>query len=177
FFLPTAAPANRMAHDPLAWKSLTWASKVFLSLVIAAGTAVLLYGVIHQSSNNLAEFLCYLGIAAVASRFRVTPPGITGTISVNFLFILLAIMELSFSETLMLGCVSILVQCWYPERPSAIRVTFNVCAGAFSIALAYFVYHYALFRLAIGSRPLLLGAAAAAYFVAYTGSVAVAISL
>src|SRR5208337_4809942 len=130
-----------------------------------------------QSSYNISEFLCYLGIAILASRFRVTLPGITGTISVNFLFILLGIMELSFSETLLLGCVSILVQCWQRRRPSAIQVTFNLCAGAFSIGLAYFVYHYALFRLAINSRPLLLCVAAVTYFVANTGSIAVVISL
>jgi diguanylate cyclase (GGDEF)-like protein/putative nucleotidyltransferase with HDIG domain len=166
-----------MAQDSLYWKSLTLASKVFISLVIATGTVVLLYGAIHQSSNNIAEFLCYLGIAALASRFRVTLPGITGTISVNFLFILLAIMELSFSETLLLGCVSVLVQCWKPERLSAMQIAFNACAGAASIALAYFVYHYALFRLAIDSRPLLLGVAATTYFLANTGSIAAVISL
>ena len=166
-----------MAQDSLYWKSLTLPAKAFISLVIITGTMVLLYGAIHQSSYNIAEFLCYLGIAALASRFRVTLPGITGTISVNFLFILLAIMELSFSETLLLGCVSILIQCWKPEKPSAIQIAFNACAGATSIALAYFVYHYALFRFAIDSRPLLLGVAAVTYFVANTGSIAVVISL
>ena len=166
-----------MAHDSLAWRNLTPTAKVFISSIIAGGIAVLLYGVTHQSSYNIAEFLCYLGVAILASRFRVVLPGITGTISVNFLFILLGIMELSFSETLWLGCVSILVQGWQNQRPRAIQVTFNLCAGAFSIGIAYFVYHYALFRLAINSRPLLLAVAAATYFVANTGSIAVVISL
>jgi diguanylate cyclase (GGDEF)-like protein/putative nucleotidyltransferase with HDIG domain len=168
---------NRMTQDSLNWKGLSWTSKFFISLVIIAGTAVLVFGAVHQSSNNIAEFLCYLGIAALAARFRVSLPGITGTISVNFLFILLAIMELSFSETLLLGCVSVLVQCWKPQRPSAIQIAFNACAGAISIGLAYFVYHFALFRLAIDSRPLLLGIAATTYFVANTVSIAAVISL
>jgi diguanylate cyclase (GGDEF)-like protein/putative nucleotidyltransferase with HDIG domain len=97
--------------------------------------------------------------------------------SVNFLFILLGILELSFSETLTLGCLSILIQSLYPERPNVVQATFNVCAGAFSTALAYFVYHYSGFEAIVDSRPLLLGVAATTYFIANTGSIAVVISL
>jgi len=159
------------------WRQLTPGAKLFIGLVIIVGTGVLLYGAIHQSSKNIAEFICYLGIAVLASRLKVNLPGITGTMSVNFLFILLGILQLSFSETLILGCVSILVQCLYPDRPNAIQVTFNICAGAFSTALAYVVYHHPLFNLAVDSQPLLLGIAASTYFAANTGSIATVISL
>jgi diguanylate cyclase (GGDEF)-like protein/putative nucleotidyltransferase with HDIG domain len=150
---------------------------MFIGLVVALGTSVLLYGAIHQSSKNIAEFICYLGIAVLASRMKVNLPGITGTMSVNFLFVLLGILELSFSETLILGCVSILVQSLYPDRPNAIQVTFNVCAGALSTALSYVVYHHPLSNQLVDSRPLLLGVAACTYFVANTGSIATVISL
>jgi diguanylate cyclase (GGDEF)-like protein/putative nucleotidyltransferase with HDIG domain len=150
---------------------------MFIGLVVALGTSVLLYGAIHQSSKNIAEFICYLGIAVLASRMKVNLPGITGTMSVNFLFVLLGILELSFSETLILGCVSILVQSLYPDRPNAIQVTFNVCAGALSTALSYLVYHHPLSNELVDSRPLLLGVAACTYFVANTGSIATVISL
>ncbi len=159
------------------WQGLTFGAKVFISLVIASGTAVLLYGAIHPTSKNIAEFICYLGIAIIASRLKVVLPGITGTMSVNFLFILLGILELSFCETLILGALSILVQSLYPERPYAVQVSFNVCSGAFSTALAYYVYHNGLMNLMVNSRPLLLGFAAATYFVANTGSIAAVISL
>src|SRR3981081_1992157 len=105
------------------WKPLPAGAKAFIGLVVFAGTATLLYGAIHQSSKNIAEFICYLGIAVLASRMKVNLPGITGTMSVNFLFVLLGVLELSFSETLILGCVSILVQSLYPDRPNAIQVT------------------------------------------------------
>ncbi len=166
-----------MARNTHTWNGLPLDAKVFIGLVIAAGSAVLVFGAVHQTSKNIAEFICYLGIAIIASRLKVNLPGITGTMSVNFLFILLGILELSFSETLTLGCLSILVQTLYPERPNAIQVTFNVCAGAFSTALAYFVYHHPWFNLMIDSRPLLLGVAASTYFIANTGSIAAVISL
>ena len=104
-------------------------------------------------------------------------PGITGTLSVNFLFILIGVLELSFTETLTLGAVSMLAQSVFPERPKAIQVTFNVCAGAMSTALAYIVYHHPLANLVFGIRPILLGVAATVYFIANAGSIAMVISL
>ena len=55
--------------------------QVFVGLVIAAGSVPLLQAAIHQSSKNIAEFICYLGIAfwprgcgslcpALPARFR-----------------------------------------------------------------------------------------------------------
>ena len=114
-------------------------AKLFITLVVMAGLGTLVYGGIHQSSKNIAEFICYLGIAILASRLKVNLPGITGTLSVNFLFILIGVLELSFSETLILGAVSMMAQCLYPDRPRAIQFTFNVCAGSVSTALAYLV--------------------------------------
>jgi diguanylate cyclase (GGDEF)-like protein/putative nucleotidyltransferase with HDIG domain len=151
--------------------------KLYVGTVVLGGTATLLYGAIHQSSKNIAEFICYLGIAILASRLKVTLPGITGTLSVNFLFILVGVLELSFSETLILGAVSILAQTLYRERPDAVQVSFNVCAGAMSTALAYVVYDSPYVKLLISSRPLLLGVAASVYFLANAGSIATIISI
>src|SRR5438876_10822432 len=119
------------------WRGLTPGAKLLISLVVAAGTGVLLYGAIHPTSKNIAQFICYLGIAILASRLKVNLPGITGTLSVNFLFILIGVLELSFSETLILGAVSMVAQCLFSDRPSSIQVTFNVCAGSIISALAY----------------------------------------
>src|SRR6201997_3215119 len=135
------------------WKVLSVPAKLFIGLVVAAGLGTLVYGGIHQSSRNIAEFICYLGIAILASRLKVNLPGITGTLSVNFLFILIGVLELSFTETLILGAISMLAQCLYPDRPRAIQVTFNVCAGSVSTALAYLVYHNPLLNLLVGNRP------------------------
>src|ERR1700687_3856188 len=127
-----------------AWRGLSLLAKFYITLLVLAGFATLLYGGVHQSSNNIAEFICYLGIAVLASRLKVSLPGITGTLSVNFLFILIGVLELSLTETLILGAVSMLAQCLYPERPKALQVTFNICAGTVSTALAYAVYHHPL---------------------------------
>src|ERR1700758_2407246 len=139
------------------WKVLSVPAKLFIGLVVAAGLGTLIYGGIHQSSRNIAEFICYLGIAILASRLKVNLPGITGTLSVNFLFVLIGILELSFTETLILGAISMLAQCFYPERPRGMQVAFNVCAGSISTALAYIVYHLPVMNLILPNHPILLG--------------------
>src|ERR1700747_3153799 len=135
-----------MAGQSQSWRGLTLHAKMFVGMIVIAGTSVLLYGAIHQTSKNIAEFICYLGIGVLASRMKVNLPGITGTMSVNFLFVLLGILELSFSETLALGCFAILTQSFYRDRPNAVQVVFNTCATAFAIGLAYSVFHVPLFK-------------------------------
>jgi diguanylate cyclase (GGDEF)-like protein/putative nucleotidyltransferase with HDIG domain len=159
------------------WKRLSVSAKLFISLIVMGGLGTLAYGAIHQSSRNIAEFICYVGIAVLASRLKVNLPGITGTLSVNFLFILIGVLELSFTETLILGAISMLAQSLFPERPRALQVAFNVCAGALSTAAAYIVYHHPLMNLLVDNRPLLLGLSATVYFIANAGSIAMVISL
>ncbi|MGE5054887.1 MAG: diguanylate cyclase [Acidobacteriota bacterium] len=159
------------------WRVLPFFAKVFIGLTILGGLGTLVYGGIHQSSNNIAEFICYLGIAVLASRLKVNLPGITGTLSVNFLFILIGVLDLSFSETLILGAISMVAQCFYPERPKALQLAFNVCAGSIATALAYVAYHQRLITHVVDSRPILLGLAATIYFIANAGTIATVISL
>ena len=166
-----------MVSGSQSWRELGLGAKAFIGLVALAGTCVLSYGAVNPTSKNIAQFICYLLIAILAARLKVRLPGITGTMSVNFLFILLGILELGFAETLVLGTAAILVQCFYRDRPSPVQVTFNLCASAFAIGVAYGVYHLAALGGQVRSHPLLLGLAAITYFVANTGSIAAVIAL
>jgi len=150
--------------------------QVFVGLVIAAGTACLLQGTIHQNSKNIAEFICYTGVAILASRLQVTLPGIPGTLSVNFMFILVGIAELGYSEALTLGAVAMLAQSLYPGRPRPIQVTFNICNGSLSTAAAYLFYHNTFCNEIIGNRPVILCLTASIYFVVNVGCVTAVIS-
>ncbi len=155
---------------------MTLSARLYISVVVALGSCALAIGALHPTSHQTVKFLCYLVVAVGASRLKVNLPGITGTMSVNFLFILLGILELSFAETLALGCVAILTQCFYRDRPRFVQVIFNICATSFAISLAYCVYHVTLFR--IQNNPaILLVATASTYFVANTIPVAGVISL
>ncbi len=91
-------------------------ARIFLYAICVAGLATVVYGGIAWNIDDLPKFVAYLLTALLASRLKVELPEITGTISVNFLFILLGIAQLTFTETLILGCSAILVQCLLTRR-------------------------------------------------------------
>ena len=86
-------------------------AKFFIATTAVIGIAVALGAFWNWHSEDPLRFLCYLAIAVVASGLKVALPGIDGTMSVNFLFILLGILELSLPETLVIGCSATLIQC------------------------------------------------------------------
>jgi len=64
---------------------------------------------VQAGSHDLLRFLCYLGIAVLSSGLKVNLPGVTGNMSVNFLFVLIGIVDMSLAETLAIGCIGTLV--------------------------------------------------------------------
>jgi diguanylate cyclase (GGDEF)-like protein/putative nucleotidyltransferase with HDIG domain len=153
------------------------APRFFIAVVVLCGTVVLTYSVLHGRSENPLKFFCYLVIALAASRLKVNLPGITGTMSVNFLFLLLGVLELSLSEAMALGCAAVVVQCFDRDRPIPIQVAFNVCSTALAIAVTFATYRYSLSHRAVNNPSTLLFLAACVYFVANTLPVAAVISL
>jgi len=166
-----------MEGHPQSWREMNAAARLFIGVVVLCGTSVLTYTVLHGQSRDPLKFVCYLVIALVASRLKVNLPGITGTMSVNFLFLLLGVLELSFSETMALGCAAVVVQCFDRDRPVPIQVAFNVCSTALAIGATFAAYRYPLFHRVVGNPSTLLFLAACVYFVANTVPVAAVISL
>ncbi|MGH9630058.1 MAG: ATP-binding protein, partial [Bryobacteraceae bacterium] len=106
-------------------------------------------------------------------------PSIKGTLSVNFLFILLAVSELTFLESMIVGCSSVLWQyIWKAkERRELIKVTFNLASSGIAVGASVAAYAAAQGFTAALERPILLGAATIAYFGANTGLIAGVIAL
>jgi diguanylate cyclase (GGDEF)-like protein/putative nucleotidyltransferase with HDIG domain len=110
---------------------------------------------------------------------KVTLPGVQGTMSVVFLFVLTAIAELSVPEVLLIGIVSVVVQClWHTKtQPKLIQVLFNVSAMCVAITTTEVVYHSSTLR-DLGMGPVLMMAAAACtQFIANAFPVACIIAL
>ena len=111
--------------------------------VCAAGAAVAASAALLWQSDDSAALLTCLGLAALASTFKVKLPGLTGTISPGFVFLLVAVARLSWSETVAIGVVSALVQSLSRarRRPTNLQIGFNAATVAISGALAYGVSH------------------------------------
>ena len=89
-------------------------SRAYIAFVCTLGLACLLSA--DWQMQHPLRFACYLLICMVASALKVNLPGILGTMSVNFLFILIGILDLGAGQTMLIGCVGALVQCiWKPK--------------------------------------------------------------
>jgi diguanylate cyclase (GGDEF)-like protein/putative nucleotidyltransferase with HDIG domain len=154
-------------------------TKLFVGITVSLGMVVLCSALWHWQSADLTRFICYLAVAILASSLKVQLPGIDGTMSVNFLFILLGVMELSLPETLVIGCTATLVQSVWQARNrlDPVKVLFNVFGMmANASALCYVSYHWLDAR--VGSnKPILLMMAALVFFLANTLPVSVVIAL
>ncbi|MGB7843996.1 MAG: HD domain-containing phosphohydrolase [Candidatus Acidiferrum sp.] len=158
---------------------LGWPAAVFILAQLIVGIPLLPYALLHWQSENMLRFACFLGVALGASLFKVRLPGIEATMSANFLFVLVGILDLTYQETLVVGCLGGLVQsAWQSKpRPRLIQLLFNLANLAISITVANLVFH-SHFAYNLGMRwPLLLAAAATTYFAMNTMSVSGVIAM
>jgi hypothetical protein len=90
-----------------------------------------------------AAYFAYCLLALLGSGLKVHLPGLTGTISVSFVFVLIAIAVFTFSETVLLASLAGIVQCLWKarRRPHVIQVSFNVATLAVSGGAAFRVSH------------------------------------
>jgi hypothetical protein len=73
-------------------------AKIYVSAIVVIGAAFTVTELAHWGTQDFVRFLCYLALAVMASRLKVSLPGISGALSVLFIFILFAIVELSLPE-------------------------------------------------------------------------------
>ena len=158
---------------------LSLQTKAFVGTTALLGAVVLAVSLSHWQSQDPTRFICYLLVAVLASDLKVQLPGIDGTMSVNFLFILLGVLELSLPETLVIGCAASLTQSVWQLRGrlDPVKVLFNVCGMmANASALTYLTYHLLVGRFG-SNKPILLMVSALVFFFANTLPISLVIAL
>src|ERR1035438_3740964 len=154
-------------------------ARLYIALILAAGTLGLAEQVAHFRSQHPIQFWCYFLLPILPSGLKirlrlglVTSPG-------NFLFILVGIVQFSLPEAIVLGVAGTVVQClWRPRSFSkAVRIAFSACSIGMAVMAAHVVFHGPLNGMLGELHPLLLGLAACAYFVVNTALVAGVIAL
>ncbi|MFL6464623.1 MAG: hypothetical protein ACJ73N_09480, partial [Bryobacteraceae bacterium] len=153
-------------------------AKIYLASVYIVGLVTLELSMSQWHWIDLARFSCYLLIALLASGLKVSLPGINGSMSVNFFFIILGVMELSVPETVIIGCGATLVQSYWRTNspPKPVQVTFNIANMATAIYAATMVYTF-IGNVTDHSVALMLIGAACTYFVTNTVPVGIIIAL
>jgi len=153
--------------------------KTYVTCVVILGCLTLIAAVPQWAPQDMLRLVVFLLITATGSSMKVALPGVRGTMSVVFLFVLIGIVELTLPEVLLLGIFSVVLQCvWHTKsRPKVIQVLFNVAVMCVAITSSEAVYHSSTLR-ALGLGPVLLMAAAAStQFIANAFPVACIIAL
>src|SRR5438094_6041491 len=148
-------------------------AKAYIALVIAAGTLLSLLAAGSWSSVNLRPFAIYLGLAALASALKVRIPGMEGTISPNFVFLLLGMVALQFSQVAVISLAAALVQSLWAsaKRPRLLQVAFSAAALVLSSALANKFAHLVLAGSSTDSAVVCVILAGSIYFPVNSGLV------
>ena len=155
------------------------AARAYIAVIITIGIVGLIGAGISWTSSGIPRFLAYLLVALASSGMKVTLPGIKGTLSVNFFFLLLGIAELSWPETLALGAACFTIQYIWNSTESrhTIKSLFNLGNAVVSISAGYYVLHRPIFLHAGFQAPVTLTLAASVYFLLNSGIVAGVIGL
>jgi diguanylate cyclase (GGDEF)-like protein/putative nucleotidyltransferase with HDIG domain len=153
--------------------------KTYIASILGLGLLTIIAAVPQWGTAAPARFCVFFLIAAVGSSMKVTLPGVRGTMSVGFLFVLIGVMELSLPEVLAIASISITTQClWQAKnRPTVVQILFNIACMCIAATATYLVYHSPGLRdLGVGQIPL-LALATCAQFLANTVPVASVIAL
>ena len=154
-------------------------ARLFIALIALSGLVVLGNAVVHATSSGFARSVSFLLVACLAARLKVKLPGLTGTMSVNLPFILVAVAQMSVIEALAVACLSTLAQCLPAsgKKFNAVQTLFNVSNMALAAGITRLVCDSSTLATIAGSRALLVAIAAAAYLLVNTVPVAIIISL
>ncbi len=150
-------------------------------VVLMAGCALgaVGYGLTRMEAIHYPQFLALLLVCVVASRLKVKLPGMNGSMSVNFPFLLLSVAALGLLEAAIMAVVAALVQSLLKtkQRPRLVQVVFNVSTMATALALAHLVFTSGSAERTPATIALMMAASAITFFLANTIPAAVVIGL
>ena len=151
----------------------------FVTVIIVTGLSLLLADLLQLKIADLYRFGSFALLASAAAGFKISLPGMSGTLSANFLFILYGLVEFSAPETMLLGCFLTLMQCvWHHgRRTPMMKTAFNVGITALAISATQLALHVSLTRLPGLEKSIQLMIAACAFFVVHNVPVALVIAM
>ncbi len=154
-------------------------TQTFIGLMVLAALATLAYASLSSHTLHPSYALAVLALAAATSRMKVKLPGISGNMSVNLPFLLMAVVNLSALEAVIIASLSTVVQCWpKPGKFKPEQMLFNISMMAFATSMASLIWNAGwLGRGAWASEPLMLASATVAFFLGQTAPVAGIIKL
>jgi putative nucleotidyltransferase with HDIG domain len=154
-------------------------ARPFVLLICGLGLVCIATGTVPWQSSRSLLFPSYLVLTALASALKTVMPGLEGTVSVNFVFFLVGVCNMTLSETLGLALIATVVQCFWrmQKRLHFVHFAFNLSQVAVAITAAYWTYGFLFHHFSHGRAPIPLLVATILYFFLNTIPVATVIAL
>ncbi len=148
--------------------------KVLVALVLLAATTALI-GSTRFAGHDWIRFTVYLAVVLLISGMKVPLPRGDSTMSVNFPFVLLSLVQLSLPQALALAALSVFAQCNFRVQKNftAVQIAFNV-GNAINATAGTWLAYTLLLRMHLAAAPA-VSLAAVVYFLASTIPVALII--
>jgi hypothetical protein len=117
-------------------------AKAYIALILALGLATTLFTAISWTSADLTSFAVFFAITVFASTLKVRIPGMTGTMSPNFAFLVIGMVRFSWSEIAVAALAAGLVQSiWRAKQPRVVQVAFNAANLVLSASASFALSH------------------------------------
>src|SRR3979411_2643200 len=146
-------------------------TQIFIGSMVLAAVASATYAGLHIHTFHLVQAAALLALAAATSRMQVKLPGITGNMSVNLPFLLIAAISLSAVEATAIACLSTVLQS-LPKPDNKFKpeqMLFNVSMVGLAAGLASLLWHAtSQIQATWASEPVLLALTAAVCFAGQT---------
>ena len=146
-------------------------TKIQIGIVFVLAGVAVTWGARFRAQSWLQFCVCLAAIL-LSSGFKVALPRGDGSMSLNFPFILLAILQLSPLQAMLLAAMSVAAQCRIRVTKvfTLVQIAFNIANAMVATALASVTYT-TFFGFHVGEAPA-LAIAAVTFFFASTGAVA-----
>jgi len=158
---------------------LTKTAQAYIYGVIGAGGLVLAASLANWSSPDPLLWAIYLVLAVIASVVKLRLPGMDGTYSLGFLFLLYGVAHFSLGETLVAACAGAVAGSLLNtrKRSSLIQVLFNTANLMVSMGACFYLVRVWLAGGLEHYLPAVIALAAAVHFIINTVLVSGVLSL
>ena len=154
-------------------------AQIYIGLMCALGVAAAVTGAVAWECRVPMKFLALLVFGLLGSSLKIKLPGIMGSLSVSYVFVLIGVLEMSLGETLAMGSSMAIVGSLLNSRfqARAIQVIFNVASLMVASAASWGAFQGAAAIGGVGHPAGQLALAAFTYYALNTFSVAMVIAL
>ena len=169
-----------MEHEPMkSFSSMSWQARAYWTLVVTMGLVLMAASIPGIRRADYVSLLIYTAAGLVVSRFKITLPGITGTLSMNYVVILVALLKFGLGPGMAVAVTSTIGQCIFNSRkgPCWFQVVFSVAGVALPVGAANILLHSAYLEKMNPNGCVAVLAASLAYFLINTVTVASIVGL